>query len=123
MIKGEALMLVRLVKGICPAQQLDEYTPDAWATVLEDTSFDDAKSAVISLARQKPFIALSDICIEVKRVRAKRFDGVKLEELGAGPDADDVAGYLDKVRADRKAIADGIPVDELDRPRAIEAAS
>lgn len=122
---AEAVTLVRLVKGICPAQQIDTYTPDAWALVLADIRYEDAQPAVIELAKRQPFISLSDIVGEVKRVRKLRIQasGVEISALGGGVDGDDVDAYLGKLRSDVKAIGDGASPAELEaaNPRPVGA--
>jgi hypothetical protein len=68
----EALVLVRMVRALCSGQKLDEYSPDAWAIVLDDIRFADAKEALASLGRTHHFIDPADIRVEVKRIRAER---------------------------------------------------
>lgn len=104
---AEVLTLTRIVKGACPAQQIDTYTPDIWAEILGGIQFGDARQAVIDLARRQPFIAASDIVTEVKRIRGARFDGIRYDQLGAAANPDDPAAYLQQTRADRRAIGDG----------------
>lgn len=115
MDKAQAITLTRLVKAMCPAQQIDEYTPDAWYEGgLKNWGYDDAKNAVITLSTQLRFIALSDIAIEIKRVRRGRLEAAGPTVLAAGVDADDVSAYLVKHRADVKAIADGAAVPDFE---------
>lgn len=139
MDKAQALTLTRLVKGMCPAQQVDRYTPDAWYEAgLKDMEYEDAKAAVMALGTKIRFIALSDISDEVKLIRRARFNGVRPDILGAAADPDDVVGYLDAVKSDVKAIGDGVPLEVIEagehrpvdavlqslvRRRAIEGAS
>lgn len=70
----EALMLVRLVRAMCPQQKLDEYTPDAWAMVLDDLRFEDCRQAIKNLGARQVFIAPSEIRTEVRRIRRDRLD-------------------------------------------------
>jgi len=69
---SETVMLVRSVKACCPASQIDEYTPDAWHTLLADLDMADCQEAVVAVAKRQPFIAASDIRAEVKRIRTGR---------------------------------------------------
>lgn len=69
---NEALLLCRYVRACCPQQAIDEYTPTAWADLLDDIRLDDAKVAVRTLASKQPFIAPAEIRAEVRRIRSKR---------------------------------------------------
>jgi hypothetical protein len=70
--EAEALTLCRLVKGFCPQQAFDEYTPDAWFMVLRPYRFEDCRQAVVDLAASQVFMAPSEIIAGVKRIRGKR---------------------------------------------------
>ena len=70
----ETLALLRYVKACCPAQAIDEYTPDAWTDLLHDLRLVDAKEAARNLAQQQEFIAPKDIRKEVRRIRADRIN-------------------------------------------------
>lgn len=75
----EAIALCRMVKSICPAQKFDEFTPDFWHPLLADISFDDAKDAVIGVAKRQPFIAPAEIRAQVmitNRARARALPAV-----------------------------------------------
>ena len=50
----EALALVRMTRALCSGQRLDEYAPDAWAVVLADIRFADAKEALVNLGKIQP---------------------------------------------------------------------
>lgn len=63
-------MLTRYVKACCPQQAIDEYTADAWHDLLEDVTFDEAKQAVIAVARRQPFVAPAEIISEVRFTRS-----------------------------------------------------
>lgn len=113
----EIAQVLGFVRALCPAQKLDEFTPDAWELVLDGIDFDDAKAALKTLGQQLRFIAPADIAGEVRRARATRPSfppGTGREALDAehravvdGPE--DVAGYLRTLRAQRRRIA-GPPV-------------
>lgn len=68
----EAAALCRYVKACCPQQAIDEFTPAAWADLLEDIRFEDAKVAVKSVVSKQPFVSPSEIRAEVRQVRSKR---------------------------------------------------
>ena len=80
MNRTEAVQLARLVKALCPAQALDQYTPDAWALVLGAVEYEDAKAAVIYLGAielepgKARYIEPGHIIAEVRRIRRKRID-------------------------------------------------
>lgn len=75
---AEAITLLRKVKAHCPSQLIDEYTPEAWAEVLEKVSFADANEAVVLICRQPlalgktRYIEPGHIIGEVHRVRQMR---------------------------------------------------
>lgn len=72
----ETVALVRQVRATCPAQKLDEYTPDAWAPILADLRLEDCAAAVVELGKRIAFIAPADIRAEVRRIRKDRLDRV-----------------------------------------------
>src|SRR5690349_10870199 len=107
----EAAMLCRFTKAACPQQAIDEYTPDAWHPLLADIRFDDAKAAVIEVAKERPFVAPAEIRDQVRRVRRER-----LRAFGHPPtppaELNDLeqAGWLANVK---RRIADG---EHVERP-------
>ena len=68
----EAVTLCRFVKGACPGQAIDEYTPDAWALILADYRFEDCMAAALELVKAEPFVAPAEIIKRVKAIRGKR---------------------------------------------------
>lgn len=75
----ETVKLCRMIASLCPSQKLDQYTPDAWALVLDDIPFDDAMIAMRTIYREQGDdqewvrkIEADDIIREVRRVRALR---------------------------------------------------
>lgn len=91
----EIATIIGMVKALCPAQRVDEFTPDAWELVLEDYPFKDAKAALKKLGAELRFIAPSDIAQEVKRVRNLRAGQYQdYEDTLPDWDPDDVPGYL-----------------------------
>lgn len=110
MTPREAVMLVRYVEACCPQQKFDEYTPDAWHDLLGDLRLEDCRAAARAVAQRQPFVSPSEIRAEVKRIREARLgpgDGAPSSPLPPPADPDDVRGYLNAMRAQQKAIADG----------------
>jgi hypothetical protein len=101
---AETLLIARFVKGACPAQKFDEYTPDVWTQLLEDINYDDALAAVKVLGRRLSFIGPPEIRTEVLRIRADR---IKANFTEPEYDGDDVHGGLATIRAHRRAVGDG----------------
>lgn len=99
----EASVLCRYVKALCPQQQFDEFSPDAWFDLLGELSLELARVAARNVARRQPFVAPSEILGEVARMR-------KLVGKRVGPAVDvaegdlpfDVAQYLAAMR--RRAV-------------------
>ena len=73
------MMLLRKVKAHCPSQLMDEYTPEAWAEVLDDVRYEDAKQAVVRICKRplelgkSRYIEPGHIIGEIRAVRSKRF--------------------------------------------------
>lgn len=111
---SETVALLRFVAAACPAQKLDEYTPDAWAEVLADIAPADAKTAVINLVREKPFIACSDVVTGVKALRSKRLQA--FGDIGTAPPEilDDTRAWVEWERERREGIASGRITHEND---------
>ena len=103
----EAVALCRFTAACCPAQKFDEYTPDAWALMLEDVRFVDAKEAVVAVARKSPWCAPAEIIAEVKRMRAKRISEFGPITPPADLDPDDTTAYREWWANVQTAIADG----------------
>lgn len=112
MNNSEAVKLFRLVKALCPTEQFDEHTPDAWAIVMNDIRYDDAKLAVRTLYRDRGNdqewggrkIEADDIIREVRRIRAERI--ARHPEVDPPEELSEIE-YREWLRASRKAIADG----------------
>lgn len=90
-----------------PQQKWGTGTPVVWAEMLEDYSAVDAKAAAKVLVTRQAFVSLSELITEIKKIRGDRIRAAGPEVLGAGVPADDVPAFLEKVRSDLKAIADG----------------
>lgn len=114
MTPTEAVTLTRLVKAICPQQQFDEYTADAWADLLDDLRLEDCKLAVRQLGQTQAFVAPSEIRSTVRKIRADRIDRTPMPD--PDPDMTPVE-TIQWLRETRKAIADGTytPPPELER--------
>lgn len=123
MNRNEVLALGRWVQAACPQQKWDKHTPDVWTEMLDMYSAGDAMNAVKTLVQRQPFISLSDLITEIKKIRAKRFEGVELDMIGAAAPGDDVGAYLEQVKTDRRLIGDGVPAAELEagEPRPVGA--
>lgn len=115
MIVKEMAVIVRFVRALCPAQKIDEYTPDAWMLVIGDLEFADAEAAVKRLGRTQPFIAAADIATEVGRIRAARL--ASYVETEPDEDPDNVQAYLEAIRAGRFKAASSTEA----RPRPVKA--
>jgi hypothetical protein len=102
---SETTALLALVSQIMPAQKIDEFTPDAWTLVLEDVTFDDARQAVVAVAKRAPFVAPAEIIAEVKRMRRDRLDASP--EAIPDADPDDEAAYRRALREGRMKVAEG----------------
>lgn len=76
MNQTEAVLLCRYAKGMCPAQAIDEYTPDAWAEVLYDITLEEAKAAIRDGIRERRwrFIDVADVVSSVRSVRMDRLN-------------------------------------------------
>lgn len=115
MNKPAAVKLARFVKGLCPTQPFDEYTPDAWALVLADVSLADAQDAVrvvySDLGNDQEYggrrIEADDILRQVKRVREKRIK--KHFDKVVPPPGLDQAEERAWIKAELRRIGDGLP--------------
>ena len=115
MNEQEIAQVIGFVHALCPAQKMDEYTPDAWELVLEDIAFDDARAALKTLGLQLRFIAPADIAGEVRRIRTARI--ATYVETEPDEDPDNVQAYLEAIRAGRFKAASSAEA----RPRPVKA--
>lgn len=77
MTPADTVLLVRYVKAMCPAQMVDEYTPEAWHRVVGDLRLADCQNAIVALKRGNnppPFIDVGEIR---KAVRVARNDRIE----------------------------------------------
>jgi hypothetical protein len=116
MTPTETVALLRLVRAVCPAQKLDEYTPDAWHELLGDLRLEDCNQALKALGQRQVFIAPAEIRQEVRRIRKDRLDR---NPLPVPPSDMTPLETLAWQRETNKAIADGTyvpPALELVKP-------
>lgn len=105
----QAITLTRLVRGACPSQKIDEYTPDLWYEMLNDLNFDDARTAIIELGRHQTFISPAEIRSHIQTIRNDRIRTAYIDIPAADADPDDIRLWLDTVRAENTRIANGEP--------------
>lgn len=117
MNEQEIAQIIGFVHALCPAQKMDEYTPDAWELVLEDIAFADARAALKTLGLQLRFIAPADIAGEVRKIRTARI-ATYVEAEPDIDDPDDAMAYIAAIRTGRFKAASG---DHL-KPRPVQAA-
>jgi hypothetical protein len=103
------MALCRFTAACCPSQKIDEYTPDAWGLLLEDVRFDDAKEAVVKVARKQPWVSPAEIIAEVKKIRAKRIDEYGPIIPPADLDPIETVAWLKEAR---RVVGDGGSVPE-----------
>lgn len=120
---AEAILLLRKVKAHCPSQKIDEYTPEAWAEVLDGVDFRDANEAVVAICKapleigKARYIEPGHIIGEVGRIRSSRIGRYGPIEIPADMDPDPFNGseihYLKIVRG---RIASGELTRREDQP-------
>jgi hypothetical protein len=111
----ETAKICDAISQIKPAQKMDEETPAFWSLILADVRYEDARLALINLAKRDKFIDPSDIITEVKAMRRERLASSDL--LLPEVDPDDVQGWLEARRRGIAALANG----EIGPPKAIGA--
>ncbi|WP_405911336.1 hypothetical protein OG529_04230 [Streptomyces longwoodensis] len=123
MTPAEVVMLAAYVHALCPAQKIDEYTPDAWCDVFAAVphfSLADCREGAARVAARQPFIAPAEIIEEVRKIREQRLDDFQYEpmpgETGAESIArrrEQVAQCADGLRPPVLAVAGARPRPEL----------
>lgn len=104
----ETVALARYVKACCPAQAIDEYTPDTWHDLLGDLDLEACRQAAARVARRQPFVAPAEIRAEVRAERERRLAACRSDQLlPDGEVASDVRAYLRQLRERITAVADG----------------
>ena len=81
---AEAEDLILMIAGLCPAQHVNENTPDAWALVLRDIPGPVAKWAAVHVASTKPYVAACDIVQVAHRMRVTTRRAIKQAARDAG---------------------------------------
>lgn len=75
MNRDQVEALVRMIKEVCPQQQVNGFTVDTWhAMALSDVDYADGVAALRKLAGQQRFIALADLVGAVKAIRSARIE-------------------------------------------------
>lgn len=76
MNRKETIALCRYLQALCPNQKLDKHTPDAWADILANIDYLDAKLAIRNITQQNDKYALNiDVRMiynEAKTIRQNR---------------------------------------------------
>ncbi|MET8765511.1 hypothetical protein [Streptomyces sp. NPDC004658] len=101
MTEEEAVQIAEYVAAACPAQKFGEYTPDVWGEILAPYDVNEARSAVIAIARRQPFISPAEIVTEIRARRAERIEQANLVYDG-DPDetgAESAAALREIIRA------------------------
>lgn len=78
MTEEEAVQIAEYVQAACPAQKFGEYTPDVWGEILQPYDVDEARAAVIAVARRQPWISPAEIVTEIKERRVGRIEAATL---------------------------------------------
>ena len=110
MNRTEVTNICRLVKALCPSQVFDQYTPDAWAIVLETHDYTDAQQAIRDIASapldpgKSRYIEPGHIIAGIRRIRSKRLEATPLP---TPPDGLTVAESVEWQRRTRDQIAAG----------------
>jgi len=127
--RTETVLLCRYVKAMCPAQAIDEYTPDAWADVLDDIELEDAKDAIRDGVRDRGwrFIDVTDVVAAVRAERVSRWDAYYVKHGFPVPPArfadDPAAGNRWLAEARRRIVnGEATEPEELDEDPAPIAA-
>ncbi|MEU2797678.1 hypothetical protein [Streptomyces sp. NPDC007117] len=74
MTEEEAVQIAEYVAAACPAQKFGEFTPDVWGEILKPYAVDEARTAVIAVARRQPWISPAEIVEEIKTRREERIE-------------------------------------------------
>jgi hypothetical protein len=100
------------------AAAFDNRKPDAdaakaWSIVLDGYRFEDCRDAIVAHYRvSSEWLMPERVIAAVKKVRGDRLGTAEPPSPPPGMDADDVAGYLAWLAAERQSIADGNPPTE-----------
>lgn len=107
---SDAARLLALVATLWPHVKMEGETPAAWSIVLRDVDFEDAKEAVVLLARESAFVHVSDIVKRAKVVRRSLTNEAQDILVGVVPpsdiDPDDSVAYINWLRESQQAAVD-----------------
>lgn len=105
----DTIMICRYVAACCPQQAIDEFTPQVWHDHLEPFPYEQVKTATKALTANKPFVQISELVSEVKRIRHKNYaEGMaKLSPPEWVAQSDDPQAYISWMRVAGKALSDG----------------
>src|SRR5690348_3542330 len=96
----EVVKLCRYVKGACPNQAFDEYTPEVWAEIIPDwLTLDDARQAVILLKRKQTYVDVSEI---IRQAGVTAYPRLEQERLRMLLDSDKYHDYI--AQADERVV-------------------
>jgi len=87
MNRQEMVTFVRYVKAMCPAQAIDDFTPDAWRDVVGDLALADCRAAVVQMKRGNnppAWIDIGQVRMAVRDMRNRRIDEAGPYEPGSG---------------------------------------
>ena len=110
MNRVEATATCRLVAACCPSQTFDEWSPEAWAAMLDDVDFEDARQAVIHIGKlplepgKARYIEPGHIRYQVTRIRQGRLEATRMPEPPSGLTPAEYQAWHSDVR---HAIASG----------------
>lgn len=108
----EAQNIIRQVAVMWPNVKMDDATPLAWAVILAPIDYPDAQDAVRELARETPFVHVSDIAKKARAIRHELFSAAKLDLMEAVPpssvDPDDSQAYIAWLREAQQAAIDSV---------------
>lgn len=105
MTPTEAVEIAAYVAALCPAQKFSEFTADTWGDVLAEYDRDEARAAVVAVAKRQPFIAPAEIIAEIRTVRAARIAAANLVYDGDPTESGAESGL--SLRALIRTAADG----------------
>ncbi|MEV5911095.1 hypothetical protein AB0M00_19605 [Streptomyces chartreusis] len=106
MTPEEVVVLAAYVHALCPAQKIDQYTPDAWIDVFEAVpqfSLADCREGASRVAGRQPFVAPAEIIAEVRKLRETRLADFQYEPVEGETGKESIA----RRRAQVAACADG----------------
>lgn len=102
---AEILQLCRAVKAFCPSQKIDQFTPDAWLTILGRYDYADARAVVEELAAtptepgKATYIEPGNIIGGINRLTAKRIAEAPVVNPPSGLTANEYLEWQRKVRS------------------------